>query len=82
MAHVIHSVRVGMLGTSLVVQHFKDPLLSLQWLRLLLWHRFNPWPRNFHLPQEQQKKKKKKKALALPDIQITHVPIRAEEVLV
>ena len=29
----------------------KDSALSLQWLRSLLWHRFDPWPRNFHVPQ-------------------------------
>ena len=23
------------------------------------WHGFNPWPRNFYMPQVQQKKKKK-----------------------
>ena len=32
----------------------KDSALSLPWLR------FNPWPRNFHMPQVQPKKKKKK----------------------
>ena len=25
----------------------------------LLWHRFNPWPGNFHMPRVRQKKKKK-----------------------
>ena len=39
----------------------KDPALSLQWLRSLLWFRFDPWPRNFCLPQVQPKNKKKKK---------------------
>ena len=38
----------------------KDLVLSLQWLGLLLWHGFSPWPRNFHMLQERQKKKKKK----------------------
>ena len=33
--------------SSLVVQHVKEPALSLLWLRLLLWCRFNPCPRNF-----------------------------------
>ena len=33
----------------------KDGALSLPWLG------FNPWARNFHMPQAQQKKKKKKK---------------------
>ena len=33
-----------------LAQWVKDPALSLQWLRLLLWHGFDPWPRNFHVP--------------------------------
>ena len=28
---------------------FKDEASSLQWLRLLLWYGFDPWPRNFHM---------------------------------
>ena len=31
----------------------RDPTL------LLLWLRFNPWPRNFHIPWAQPKKKEK-----------------------
>ena len=27
------------------MQPVKDPVLALQWLGLLLWHRFDPWPR-------------------------------------
>ena len=38
----------------------KDLVLSLQWLGLLLGHRFNPWPKNFHMLQVWPKKKKKK----------------------
>ena len=34
-----------------LVQQVKDPELSLQWLRSLLWHRFDPWPRNFCMPR-------------------------------
>ena len=30
-------------------QWVKAPALSLQWSRLLLWHRFNPWSRNIHI---------------------------------
>ena len=33
----------------LVVLWVKDPVLSLQQLGSLLWHRFNPWTRNFHM---------------------------------
>ena len=38
-----------------MAQGVKDPVLSL------LWHRFGPWPRNFHLPQLCGLKKKKGK---------------------
>ena len=31
-------------------------VLSLLWLRLLLWFGFNHWPMNFHMPQMWQKK--------------------------
>ena len=33
-----------------MVQAGKDPALTLQQLRLLLWHGFDLWPRNFHMP--------------------------------
>ena len=32
----------------------KNTVLSLQWLGLLPWHRFDPWPRNFYIIQEWQ----------------------------
>ena len=38
----------------------KDPALSPQQLRLLLWHRFDPWPGNFHMPWVWLKKPKNK----------------------
>ena len=38
-----------------------DPVSSLQWLGLLLRHKFNPWPGKFCMLQAQTKKKKKKK---------------------
>ena len=37
-------------------QQVKDLVLSLQQLRSLLWHGFNPWPGNFHMPQAWPKK--------------------------
>ena len=46
---------------------FKDPALSLLWLRSLLWCGFHPRPRNFCMPKAcpipttTKKKKKKKK---------------------
>ena len=39
-------------------QWVKDPTLSLLWLWLLLWHRFDLWPGNFHIPRAQPKKKR------------------------
>ena len=34
-----------------MVQQVKYQVVSLQWLGLLLWHEFDPWPGNFHMPQ-------------------------------
>ena len=31
----------------LLTQQVKDLVMSLPWIWLLLWHRFDPWPRNF-----------------------------------
>ena len=39
-------IKVCSLESSLMVQWVKDLALSLLWLRLLLWHRFDPWPGN------------------------------------
>ena len=36
--------------SSLMVQQVKDAVLLLQQLWLLLWHGFDPWPKNFYLP--------------------------------
>ena len=57
------SLRTGLQDwrSSLVVQWVKYLVLSLQQLRLLLWYRSNPWPRNFHVLLAMAKKKKKKK---------------------
>ena len=35
---------------SLVAQWVKDPIVSLLWLGLLLWHRFDSCPWNFCMP--------------------------------
>ena len=42
-----------------MAQQVKDPALSLQQLRLLLWRGFDPWPRNFCTLQDRPKKKNK-----------------------
>ena len=39
-----------------MVQCVKNLALSLQWLGLLLWCGFDPWPKNFHMPQAQPEK--------------------------
>ena len=38
----------------------KDLALSVLWLVLLQWVRFDPWPRNFHMPQVQPKERKER----------------------
>ena len=47
-----------------MVQHVKDPALWLQWLGLLLWYRFDPWPRE--LPHAVGAAKKKELLLLRP----------------
>ena len=44
--------------SSQMAQWVKDLALSLLWLWLLLWGRFNPWPGNFYMPWAWPKKKK------------------------
>ena len=39
-----------------VVQRVKDPVLLQLWRRSQLQVVFNPWPRNFHMPQVQPEK--------------------------
>ena len=47
-----------------MVQWVKDPALSLQRLRSLLWFEFNPPPRNFHQPRGSDPTPPPKKQLA------------------
>ena len=47
--------------SSLVAQWGKDLVLSLQWLRSLLWCECDSWPGNFHSHGGQKKKKEKRK---------------------
>ena len=49
-----------------MAQWLKDITLSLQWLRLLLWHEFHPWPGNFHMLWAWSKKREEKKSLSSP----------------
>ena len=43
-------------GSCLVAQWVRDPELPLKWLGSPLWHRSDPWPRNFHMPWAEAKK--------------------------
>ena len=43
-----------------MAQWVRDLVLSLLWLRLLLWCEFDPWPGNFHMLQIGPKIKKNK----------------------
>ena len=45
--------------SSLAAQQLKNPVLSFQWLRSLLWHRFGPWAKEFLHAMSVAKKKKK-----------------------
>ena len=40
-----------------MAQQVKDLALSLLWFKSLLWRKFNPWPRNIHMPQVWPKTK-------------------------
>ena len=55
--------------SSLVAQHIKDPVLSLQWLGSQLWYRFHPCPGNFCMPWVQHPTKTIK--LLLPSLILT-----------
>ena len=48
-----------------MLQGAKDMVLSLPRLGSLLWHGFDPWPGNFHMPRVGPKKKKKTYQLKL-----------------
>ena len=43
------------------MQQVKDLAFSQQQFGSLLWHGFDPWSGNFHMPWVQAKKKKKGK---------------------
>ena len=53
--HINQRDRTEARGSSPVGQQAKDPALSLQQLKLLLWHRFDSWPKNFHMPRTAKK---------------------------
>lgn len=42
--------------SSLMAQWVKGQILSLLWLQLLLWSKFDPWPRNFYMPRARPRK--------------------------
>ena len=55
-----HVRQDGYSRNSLVAQWAKDLVLSLLWLRLMLWHEFDSWPRNFRMLQAKKRKRKKR----------------------
>ena len=60
--------------SSLVTQRVKDPALSLQWLRSLLCHKFDPWPGNLHAAGDQ----KQEFPLWLSGLRCNIVPVRMQ----
>ena len=44
---IVLQLKTSISWTSMVVLWVKDLVLSLQWLRSLLWCKFSCWPRNF-----------------------------------
>lgn len=60
-----------------MMQQVKDPALSLQQLRSLLWRGYNLWSRNFHVLRVWQKKKKQREELASALASILQVFVNA-----
>ena len=52
--HVSVRYKVSFSWSSLVTQWIEDLALSLLWLWLLLWDRFDPWSRNFYVPKDNK----------------------------
>ena len=44
-----------------MAQWVKYPAFPLQWLGMLLWGGFDPWPGNFHMLRLWQKKNERRK---------------------
>ena len=59
------------LWSSRVAQWVKDLALSLLWLGLLLWCRFDPWPGNFCRPWVWPKKMDPQEAQPLVRVVVT-----------
>ena len=49
-------IKTRIARSSLAAQQVKDPMLSLQWRGLLLWHGFSPWP-HASCGQKQEERK-------------------------
>ena len=60
------------------MQKVKDPVLSLQKFRLLLWGRFDPWPGNFQVPLAKTKQKPKNKTEAGCELWLPRNPQKDE----
>lgn len=49
-------------------QQVKDLTLSLLWLTSLLWHGFDPWPKNMQMQWKRHMERPKKKNVFLKEI--------------
>ena len=49
--------KMELFGSSQVAQWVKEPALSLQWLRSMLWRKLDLWTRNFCLPRALPKRR-------------------------
>ena len=71
--------------SSLVAQWVKDLVLSLQWLGLLSWHRFDPLTRSFYMLQMWPKKSRDAGTqsvaakLSAPSLPLPHNPTPVSE---
>ena len=61
--------------SSLVAQQVKDLVLSVLWLRLLLWQGFYPRLRKFHIPTKGAARKKEREKSMLMNLGINYLAI-------
>ena len=61
-----------------MAQWVKDATLSVKQLRLLLCLKFDPWPRNYHVPQVQATPSNTPKKQQVKDRNTGGVPVMAQ----
>ena len=66
-----------------MAQWVKDLVLSLLWCRLLLWHKFHPWPWNFVgcgvWPKKEKRQQNKAEESKIKEIIRVQTKIRETE---